>query len=127
MKAFILALLPGLEEETGEFFDKVCVQRLPRRRCDCIVGKVLVLLDRLADSVSQVFFMQNLWLVMITMPPVRGSALNFLSRRLPRLNADEGVSSHMWISVKLSICRFYTDRWSGHWSHDPSFCFCAGG
>lgn len=23
MKAFILALLPGLEEETGEFFDKV--------------------------------------------------------------------------------------------------------
>lgn len=27
MKAFILALLPGLEEETGEFFDKV------RTRC----------------------------------------------------------------------------------------------
>jgi len=25
MKSFILALLPGLEEETGEFFDKVCV------------------------------------------------------------------------------------------------------
>lgn len=24
MKSFILALLPGLEEETGEFFDKVC-------------------------------------------------------------------------------------------------------
>jgi len=24
MKAFILALLPGLEEETGEFFDQVC-------------------------------------------------------------------------------------------------------
>jgi hypothetical protein len=23
MKSFILALLPGLEEETGEFFDKV--------------------------------------------------------------------------------------------------------
>lgn len=27
-KAFILALLPGLEEETGEFFEKVS---LPRR------------------------------------------------------------------------------------------------
>lgn len=25
MKSFILALLPGLEEETGEFFDKVSV------------------------------------------------------------------------------------------------------
>ena len=24
-KSFILALLPGLEEETGEFFDKVCM------------------------------------------------------------------------------------------------------
>lgn len=30
MKSFILALLPGLEEETGEFFEKVCalLQRL---------------------------------------------------------------------------------------------------
>lgn len=27
MKSFILALLPGLEEETGEFFDKVCSVR----------------------------------------------------------------------------------------------------
>lgn len=25
MKSLILALLPGLEEETGEFFEKVCV------------------------------------------------------------------------------------------------------
>lgn len=25
MKSFILALLPGLEEETGEFFDKVSI------------------------------------------------------------------------------------------------------
>lgn len=24
-KSFILALLPGLEEETGEFFEKVCM------------------------------------------------------------------------------------------------------
>jgi hypothetical protein len=27
MRSFILALLPGLEEETGEFFDKVSVKR----------------------------------------------------------------------------------------------------
>ncbi|KIM70102.1 hypothetical protein SCLCIDRAFT_1160646 [Scleroderma citrinum Foug A] len=89
MKAFILALLPGLEEETGEFFDKV-----------------LVLLDRLADSVSQVFFMQNLWLVMITMPPVRGSALNFLSRRLPRLNADEDFTQIIGRDIGLMIRAF---------------------
>ena len=30
MKAFILALLPGLEEETGEFFDKVSFDPFPR-------------------------------------------------------------------------------------------------
>ena len=32
MKSFILALLPGLEEETGEFFEKVCA--LPSRLDD---------------------------------------------------------------------------------------------
>jgi Dopey, N-terminal len=28
-KSFILALLPGLEEETGEFFEKVCMVLFP--------------------------------------------------------------------------------------------------
>ncbi|KAI6154002.1 Dopey, N-terminal-domain-containing protein [Pisolithus tinctorius] len=78
MKSFILALLPGLEEETGEFFDKV-----------------LGLLDRLADTVSPVFFMQNMWLVMITMPPARGSALNFLLRRLPALHSEDVDITHV--------------------------------
>ena len=73
MKSFILALLPGLEEETGEFFDKV-----------------LGLLDRLSGTVSPSFFLQNIWLVMLTSPSARGTSLNFLSRRLPRLKPDEG-------------------------------------
>ncbi|KAK7063885.1 dopey-N domain-containing protein [Favolaschia claudopus] len=72
MKSFILALLPGLEEETGEFFEKV-----------------LSLLDRLSGTVSPAFFFQNIWLVMLTTPSARGTALNFLARRLPRLNAEE--------------------------------------
>ena len=55
MKSFILALLPGLEEETGEFFDKV-----------------LGLLDRLSGTVSPSFFLQNIWLVMLTSPSARG-------------------------------------------------------
>jgi protein dopey len=33
MKGFILALLPGLEEETGEFFDKVSSELDPRLFC----------------------------------------------------------------------------------------------
>ncbi|KAF8510422.1 Dopey, N-terminal-domain-containing protein [Hysterangium stoloniferum] len=72
MKAFILALLPGLEEETGEFFDKV-----------------LSLLDRLSGTVSPAFFFQNVWLIMIITPTARQTSLNFLSRRLPKLNSDD--------------------------------------
>ena len=74
MKSFILALLPGLEEETGEFFEKV-----------------LSLLDRLSGTVSPSFFLQNIWLIMLTSPSARGTSLNFLAKRLPRLNANEGV------------------------------------
>ncbi|KAI6136235.1 Dopey, N-terminal-domain-containing protein [Pisolithus sp. B1] len=89
MKSFILALLPGLEEETGEFFDKV-----------------LGLLDRLADTVSPVFFIQNLWLVMITMPPARGSALNFLLRRLPALHAEDDITHVVGRDIGLMIRAF---------------------
>jgi hypothetical protein len=71
MKSFILALLPGLEEETGEFFDQV---------------------DRLSTTVSLSFFLENVWLILLTMPPVRGTALNFVSRRLPRLVTENGTS-----------------------------------
>ena len=74
MKSFILALLPGLEEETGEFFEKV-----------------LSLLDRLSGTVSPSFFLQNVWLIMLTSPSARGTSLNFLAKRLPRLNANEGA------------------------------------
>ena len=74
MKSFILSLLPGLEEETGEFFEKV-----------------LSLLDRLSGTVSPSFFLQNVWLIMLTSPSARGTSLNFLAKRLPRLNANEGV------------------------------------
>ena len=75
MKSFILALLPGLEEETGEFFDQV-----------------LTLLDRLSTTVSLSFFLENVWLILLTMPPVRGTALNLVSRRVPRLVAENGTS-----------------------------------
>ncbi|KAG1754714.1 Dopey, N-terminal-domain-containing protein [Suillus paluster] len=89
MKSFILALLPGLEEETGEFFEKV-----------------LNLLDRLSGTVSPVFFIQNIWLIMITMSSARGTALNFLSRRLPRLHADEDITQIVGRDIGLMIRAF---------------------
>ncbi|GAA6058598.1 hypothetical protein JCM10212_004009 [Sporobolomyces blumeae] len=76
-KAFILALLPGLEEETGEFFEKVAE-----------------LLDRVSGTVSPAFFFQNMWLTLITAPHSRIPALNYLSRRLPKLESGESGGSH---------------------------------
>ncbi|KAK0199079.1 Dopey, N-terminal-domain-containing protein [Armillaria mellea] len=89
MKSFIIALLPGLEEETGEFFEKV-----------------LSLLDRLSGAVSMSFFFQNIWLVMLTTPAARGTSLNLLSRRLPRLTGDEDISSIIGRDIGLMIRAF---------------------
>ncbi|KAJ7116821.1 Dopey, N-terminal-domain-containing protein [Mycena crocata] len=89
MKSFILALLPGLEEETGEFFEKV-----------------LSLLDRLSGTVSPAFFFQNIWLVMLTTPSARGTALNLLARRLPRLNAEEDITAIIGRDIGLMIRAF---------------------
>ncbi|OCF39597.1 hypothetical protein I317_06612 [Kwoniella heveanensis CBS 569] len=64
-KALVLALLPGMEEETGDFFDQI-----------------LSLLDRVSDAVTAPFFLQNIFLILISSPSSRLSALNYLSRRL---------------------------------------------
>ena len=90
MKSFILALLPGLEEETGEFFDKVTEDLFILYLSRSCSAQVLGLLDRLSGTVSPSFFLQNVWLIMLTSPSARGTSINFLSRRLPRLNANEG-------------------------------------
>ena len=96
MKSFILALLPGLEEETGEYFDKV-----------------LSLLDRISGSVSPSFFFQNIWLVMLTTPSARGTSLNFLSRRLPKLKAEEGEKA-LASSLRSNLTHAGGDRHHGH-------------
>ncbi len=49
------------------------------------------LLDRLSGTVAPSFLFQNIWLIMLTSPSARGTSLNFLARRLPRLKADEGL------------------------------------
>ncbi|KAK2464744.1 hypothetical protein APHAL10511_003162 [Amanita phalloides] len=89
MKSFILALLPGLEEETGEFFEKV-----------------MGLLDQLSGTVSPSFFIQNMWLVMLTTPSVRGTSLSFLSRRLPKIDADEDITVIVGRDIGLMIRAF---------------------
>lgn len=91
IKAFILALLPGLEEETSEHFDKVCS-----------------LLDRLSGTVSPSFFLQNLWLVLVTSSGTgyRIPALNYLSRRMPRLDGSERLGEIVGDDVGLMVRGF---------------------
>ncbi|SCZ93044.1 BZ3500_MvSof-1268-A1-R1_Chr6-2g08425 [Microbotryum saponariae] len=88
-KAFILALLPGLEEETGEFFEKVAA-----------------LLDRVSGAVSPSFFFQNVWLVLVTAPGSRIPALNYLSRRLPKLQSEDGLTYIVGQDIGLMIRGF---------------------
>lgn len=88
-KAFILALLPGLEEENGEFFDKV-----------------MNILDRLSETVTQAFFLQNLWLVLLTAPTARGTAVAYLSRRFPKLKDQADVTSIVGRDVGLMVRAF---------------------
>lgn len=65
VKAITIALLPGMEEETGDFFDPV-----------------LTLLTRISDAVTTSFFNANVFLILVTSPSARLSALNYLSRRM---------------------------------------------
>ncbi|WWC87738.1 uncharacterized protein L201_002630 [Kwoniella dendrophila CBS 6074] len=71
-KALVLALLPGMEEETGDFFDKI-----------------LYLLDKISQAVSPSFFLKNIFLIMISSPQSRLSTLNYLSRRLIKPPEDD--------------------------------------
>lgn len=90
-KAVILALLPGLEEETGEFFEKVSLlgNMVSSLAHDRMRVQVAALLDRVSGTVSPSFFFQNLWLVLITAPNSRIPALNYLAKRLPKMEAED--------------------------------------
>ncbi|KAL5535972.1 hypothetical protein ACEPAF_4066 [Sanghuangporus sanghuang] len=89
MRAFILALMPGLEEETSETFEQV-----------------LGLLDRLSGAVAPAFFLQNIWLVMLTTQVPRAYCLSYLSRRLPRLDAKEDIAPIVGRDIGLMLRAF---------------------
>jgi hypothetical protein len=55
----------------------------------------------LAATVSSSFFLQNIWLIMLTNPAARGTASNYLSRRLPTLNPDDGKQLFVLIDAKI--------------------------
>ena len=79
LKSLVLALLPGIDEEGGEYFDKT-----------------LALIGAIRNEVQDdPYFWQCVLLATITAPARRQGALAFLSRRLPKLdgtarNGEEG-------------------------------------
>ncbi|KAI9254739.1 Dopey, N-terminal-domain-containing protein [Helicostylum pulchrum] len=75
MRGFIIALLPALEEEGSEYFDKV-----------------VNLLENLSETIELPFFYSCMWLVMISNPSLRSPALNYLLRKLPKICDREAVA-----------------------------------
>ncbi|KAL9003007.1 MAG: hypothetical protein Q9188_004088 [Gyalolechia gomerana] len=81
LKAILLALLPGLEEESSEEFERThdILQRLRKN----IAHKQGA--NGVQDSSEDQFFWQCLFLATITSPSRRQGALAYLQRHLPRL------------------------------------------
>ena len=77
LKAVILSLLPGIEDETSEDFDRVLD----------ILDKFRGLFN-IADTEG--IFWQCLFLASITSPSRRLGALAYLTRRLPKLESNAG-------------------------------------
>ncbi|KAI8640170.1 Dopey, N-terminal-domain-containing protein [Parasitella parasitica] len=75
MRGFIIALLPALEEEGSEYFDKV-----------------VLLIESVSETVELPFFYSCMWLVMIGSPSLRPPALNYLLRKLPKIIDREAVA-----------------------------------
>lgn len=94
--------------------------------------QVSTLLDRVSGTVSPSFFFQNLWLVLITAPNSRISALNYLSRRLPKLQNDDRAQRLVFtFFFEIELTRFLLEslRNFAHWRSrcriDGSW-FCGG-
>ncbi|KAL9598481.1 MAG: hypothetical protein Q9219_004454 [cf. Caloplaca sp. 3 TL-2023] len=96
LKAILLALLPGLEEESSEEFERThaILQHLREAISHNLSGT-----ERVQDPSGDQFFWQCLFLATITSPSRRQGALAFLQRHLPRLgksvdaqNPDDGHS-----------------------------------
>jgi hypothetical protein len=81
LKSLVLSLLPALEEESGEDFE----------RAFGILQNLESSFDAQAESEDTKhgdgYFWQSLFLAVITSPSRRQGALNYLVRRLPRLSA----------------------------------------
>ncbi|KAJ3040698.1 hypothetical protein HDV00_010591 [Rhizophlyctis rosea] len=75
LKGLILGLLPILEEENNEYFDKG-----------------LSIMDNVSDTVGQGYFFHCTWLALITVPHLRLAGLHYLLKRMPTVSSKEDVA-----------------------------------
>ncbi|GKZ19519.1 endosome to Golgi transport protein [Aspergillus brasiliensis] len=86
LKAILLALLPGLEEETSDDFDPT--MRLVNKFRD-IASKMDTYKQEAETSPSGHYFWQCLFLASITSPSRRSGVLAYLNRYLPKLGITD--------------------------------------
>ena len=89
LKSIILALLPGLEEEGSEEFERT---HALLNKFRCAIGKSGVHEVADSDVKSHRYFWQSLFLATITSPSRRQGALAYLVRNLPRLSSSFSTS-----------------------------------
>lgn len=82
LKAIILCLLPGLEDESSEDFERTLRLLNEFRR---VVGGRQVTASNLEDDSGDQYFWQCFFLASVTSPSKRTGALAYLVRSLPRL------------------------------------------
>lgn len=82
LKAIILCLLPGLEEESSEDFERTLRLLNEFRR---VVGGGQTTIANQEDELGDQYFWQCLFLATITSPSKRTGALAYLVRSLPKL------------------------------------------
>ncbi|KAI9032772.1 Dopey, N-terminal-domain-containing protein [Phycomyces nitens] len=86
MRGFVIALLPVLEEEGSEFFDKG-----------------ISMIDYLGETTELPLLYSCLWLVMINNPSLRAPALNYLLRRLPKITDEQDVHVYLGTSENVRL------------------------
>lgn len=71
-KGMILALLPNLDEDGNEYFDRT-----------------LDMIFKLSECVGNSYFSTCMWLSIIDMPTQRFAAMNYLIRKMPKIRSEE--------------------------------------
>ncbi|KAK5114319.1 hypothetical protein LTR62_002570 [Meristemomyces frigidus] len=119
LKSIVLGLLPALEDETSEDFD----------RAGTIMTLIRTKFEQEAGPDAAGFFWQTMFLCVMTSPSRRLGALNYLARHLPRLTTPSEHETGMPSSQHVTSGGEISENLQAIVSPDPGLlirCFAAG-